>query len=1549
MPEVAARVLRFRLRPRENQPCRTSFARGSSEYIKSVSIQSDGKILAAGYGSTDGATDFVLQRYNSNGSLDASFNGDGMIIVDAGGNESARSVTTEPGGKILVLSTGSSGSFLLRYLSDGSLDVDFGVSGRVETQLYSWDTAANSVTLQPDGKILVAGARSGEGTDLDFALVRYNSDGSLDVGFGDNGYVTTPVSNSAGAGCSVKVQGDGKIIVAGGQYNPGGSGSDLVLVRYDQDGTPDPSFVGGFLPDHVAFKHDAVNITIPDGLFVDPDSGDRLTFSATQAGGSALPSWLSFDAATRTFSGTPGDGDVGRFGVVITATDEGGLSASRKAFTLTILKGNTTPTGDVTITGTAAQNQLLTASNTLDDVDGLGSIAYQWESSPNGTTWSVLSGATGDSFTLTQAQVGQHLRVVASYIDGLGTAESRASEATPAIANANDAPVVASPISDQGATEATAFSVTIPAGTFTDVDAGDVLTYAATLANGSALPAWLTFDAATRTFQGTPTTVGTVSVRLTASDSGGLTASDVFDIMIASINKTLTGTASADTLTGGIGNDTLSGLGGNDVLDGLGGNDSLDGGGGTDTLVGGAGNDTYVVDNAGDVVTENAGEGTDLVRTSVTYTLSANVENLTLTGTAAISATGNTLDNVLTGNSGVNVLDGGSGTDALVGGTGNDTYVVDNSDDVVTENSGAGTDLVQSSATYTLSTNVENLTLTGTSAINATGNTLNNTLTGNTADNVLDGGAGSDTLVGGAGNDTYYVSTGDTATEVASAGTDTVISDVTWTLGSNLENLTLTGTSAINGTGNTLSNVLAGNSGANVLDGGTGADTLVGAAGNDTYMVDNVADVVTENTGEGSDLVRSSVTHTLSANVENLTLTGTSAINATGNTLTNVLTGNSGANVLDGGSGSDTLIGGAGNDTYVLDNSGDVITENAGEGTDLVQASLTSTLSANLENLTLTGTSAINATGNALNNTLTGNIADNVLDGKAGSDTLVGGLGNDTYYVSTGDTVTEAASAGTDTVISDVTWTLGSNLEDLTLTGATTINGTGNTLNNVLTGNTADNLLNGATGTDTLIGGLGNDGYTVDNAADVVIENTGEGTDLVQASLTWTLSANLENLTLTGGSAINGTGNSLDNVLTGNSAANALAGGDGNDTLSGAAGADSLVGGLGNDTYVVDHSGDVITENTGEGADQVQSSVTYTLAANVDNLTLTGTSGINGTGNTLNNVLTGNAGNNILNGGTGADTLIGGLGNDTYAVDNAADGITENTGEGTDLVQASLTWILSANLENLTLSGASAINGTGNSLDNVLTGNGAANTLSGGFGNDTLSGAAGADTLVGGLGNDTYVVDNSGDVITENTGEGTDLVQSSVTWTLAANVDNLTLAGSTAINGTGNSLDNVLTGNTGNNTLTGGLGNDTLAGGTGSDRLDGGAGNDTYLFARGDGADVAGDNDATADNSDLAQFAAGIANDQLWFRHVGNNLEVSVIGTGDALTIENWYTGSACHVERFQTADNKLLIDSNVENLVQAMAAFAPPSAGQTTLPPAYQTALAPILAANWQ
>ena len=203
----------------------------------------------------------------------------------------------------------------------------------------------------------------------------------------------------------------------------------------------------------------------------------------------------------------------------------------------------------------------------------------------------------------------------------------------------------------------------------------------------------------------------------------------------------------------------------------------------------------------------------------------------------------------------------------------------------------------------------------------------------------------------------------------------------------------------------------------------------------------------------------------------------------------------------------------------------------------------------------------------------------------------------------------------------------------------------------------------------------------------------------MQSSAAYTLASELENLTLSGSAAINGTGNGVDNLLTGNSGNNTLTGLGGNDTLNGTTGTDALVGGLGDDTYVTD-GGDTLTEIAGEGTDTVQSSATLTLAANLENLTLTGGSAINGTGNTANNTLTGNGGNNTLDGSTGTDTLIGGLGNDIYITDGG-DTITEAASAGTDTVQSSVTITLAANLENLTLTGTSAINGTGNTANNT--------------------------------------------------------------------------------------------------------------------------------------------------------------------------------------------------------------------------------------------------------
>jgi Ca2+-binding RTX toxin-like protein len=1035
--------------------------------------------------------------------------------------------------------------------------------------------------------------------------------------------------------------------------------------------------------------------------------------------------------------------------LVIEVIDAAGLS-HRETLTIAVTNQNETPFDITVVGGSVIENAAGgTVVATLGAIDPDAGDSFTFTLTDPSGKFEIVgnevrlkAGATLDFETATSHDL------VIEVADAAGLSHSEA--LTVAVISQNEAPSDITVAGGSVVENAAAGTVvaTLGAG---DSDAGDSFAYTLTdpsgkfeiVGNEVRLKAGATLD-----FE----TAASHDLGLTVTDAGGLSRTETLTIAVTNQSGSFTGTAANDALTGSSEEDVMSGLAGNDTLQGLAGNDTLIGGTGNDTMLGGAGNDIYVVDAAGDVVTELVGQGVDTVQSSVTHTLGANVENLTLTGTAAINATGNTLDNLLTGNSGNNVLSGGAGNDTMSGGLGNDTYVVDAAGDVVTELAGQGTDTVQSSVSYTLGADVENLTLTGTAAINATGNASANTLTGNAGNNLLDGGLGNDTMVGGAGNDIYVVdAAGDVVTELTSQGTDTVQSSVSYTLGANVENLTLSGTAAINATGNTLANVLTGNSADNVLNGGTGNDTMLGGAGNDIYVVDAAGDVATELAGEGTDTVQSSVSYTLGANVENLTLTGTAAINATGNTLDNTLTGNSGNNLLSGGAGNDTMSGGLGNDTYVVDAAGDVVTELAGQGTDTVQSSVSYTLGDNVERLTLTGTAAIDAAGNALANTLTGNAGDNLLDGGLGNDTMVGGAGNDTYVVdATTDVVTELASQGTDTVQSSVSHTLGANVENLTLSGTAAINATGNTLANVLTGNSGNNLLSGGAGNDTMSGGLGNDTYVVDAAGDVVTELAGQGTDTVQSSVTHTLGANVENLTLTGTAAINATGNTLDNVLTGNSGNNALSGGAGNDTLIGGAGNDSMSGGTGDDTYVVDAAGDVVTELVGQGTDTVQSSVTHTLGANVENLTLTGTAAINATGNTLDNTLTGNSGNNVLSGGAGNDTMSGGLGNDTmiggsgndiYVVDAAGDVVTELAGQGTDTVQSSVSYTLGADVENLELTGSAAINATGNALDNVLTGN---------AGDNVLTGNAGNEILIGGDGNDLFVYMN---------GQGSDVVQ----------------------------------------------------------------------------------------------------------------------------------------------------------------------------------------------
>jgi len=262
----------------------------------------------------------------------------------------------------------------------------------------------------------------------------------------------------------------------------------------------------------------------------------------------------------------------------------------------------------------------------------------------------------------------------------------------------------------------------------------------------------------------------------------GTAAGDVLNVG-ANTLLTVDGAGGNDTITGGVSDDNLFGGLGNDKLVGGDGDDRLDGGAGNDTLVGGNGSDTYVINAAADIIQESGNGGTDTVLSAVTHTLGATLENLTLTGSGNINATGNASGNLLIGNNGDNVLDGLAGADLMAGGLGNDIYVVDSLFDLVSEESNGGTDKVKSAVDFTLGDNFENLELTGAAAFNGIGNASNNNILGNDAANQLDGLDGNDAINGRGGNDTIH----------GGAGTD----------------------------------IISGGLGADALDGGSGSDTFI--------------------------------------------------------------------------------------------------------------------------------------------------------------------------------------------------------------------------------------------------------------------------------------------------------------------------------------------------------------------------------------------------------------------------------------------------------------------------------------------------------------------------------------------------------------------------------------------------------------------------------------------------------------------------------------------------------------------------------------------------
>jgi Ca2+-binding RTX toxin-like protein len=446
------------------------------------------------------------------------------------------------------------------------------------------------------------------------------------------------------------------------------------------------------------------------------------------------------------------------------------------------------------------------------------------------------------------------------------------------------------------------------------------------------------------------------------------------------------------------------------------------------------------------------------------------------------------------------------------------------------------------------------------------------TVNGSTGDDTLSGFAGNDTVNGNNGHDTLYGANGNDTLN-GGAGNDSLWGNAgADTLNSSLGN-----------------DFLYGEAGADILNGGPGADFMSGGTQNDTYYVDNGEDSISENFDGGTDTVRSTIAHTLATWLENLVLLGTANNSGIGNSLANSITGNTGNNLLDGGSENDTMIGLAGNDSYVVDSAGDTVTEAAGAGTDAVQSSVNFILPLNVENLTLTG-EASTGTGNALNNvidldggaaalnglggndTLLGGAGDDILHGGLGNDTLTagegndelwgdagvdvmqGGAGNDKYWLNAGDTATEAAESGHDTLYGALSFNLANypNFEDIILLGTTALNATGNAGANKIVGNSAANNINGGSGDDNLKGAAGNDTVTGGNGSDDMYGGPGDDT-------------------LNGGNdgdfILGEAGN---DTIIGGAGQDNINGGTGNDTINGGAGFDTMAGGDGADQFVFD-------------------------------------------------------------------------------------------------------------------------------------------------------------------------------------------------------------------------------------------------------------------------------------------------------------------------------------------------------------------------------------------
>lgn len=678
--------------------------------------------------------------------------------------------------------------------------------------------------------------------------------------------------------------------------------------------------------------------------------------------------------------------------------------------------------------------------------------------------------------------------------------------------------------------------------------------------------------------------------------------------------------------------------------------------------------------------------------------------------------------------------------------------------------------------------------------------------------------AGADTLLGGAGNDFLSSGVGDDSADGGS-GNDIVHGDWSPRIAAN--------TSQVSPTGN------------DWLSGGTGEDTVFGEGGNDSVFGDTENDLLYGDEGDDA-------------------LDGGDGRDS--------VYGGAGHDVIDGGIGHDTLYGNADNDTV-----------SGGEGNDKIfGGNGSNSLSGNSGDDTVFGGDASSAIwGNDGNDSLSGGFGADTLVGGNGADVLHGGEFDDIYIYELGDGDDTIFDIGTSFDIDRIRF-VGIDPSQLTYSRS------GDDLSiHVIDGSTIviRNQFRSSGETVEIAEFAGDLAVSlfawpiVNNVIGTASNDTLTGPDTLVGIHMQGLEGD-DSITSFGGNDTLHGGIGRDTIL-GGSGRDIIYGEAGNDSIDGGVASDTMVGGIGDDLYIVDGTYDHVIEVMNEGTDHVFSSRLHTLADFVENLTLTGSTAVYGSGNSLGNAINGNVASNVLRGYAGDDSLFGdggndtleggdgndhldggneidrlagGDGDDTYIVESALDVIVELDHGGNDQVEAGVSVTLAQNVEDLILVGINIIDGHGNELSNSVTGNGVVNKLYGEQGNDTLLGGGGLDSLyggqgndylnggaqsdymAGGLGDDILVVNAAKDVVFEEAGGGIDLVQSNVNWTLGNNVENLTFYSSGNVSGTGNTLDNTLTGNAGANALNGLSGDDTLIGGGSSDTLSGGSGADQFVF-----------------------------------------------------------------------------------------------------------------------